>query len=94
MKLKVYCWQSGHLEFGTAAPEGTITIATVRNKAERAKVEVCCRHSRHNDDLLIPGIPEAESEEAAIDALVIFCQQLRQRGIETNWLITDEADAA
>ena len=94
MKLYAYCWQSGHLEFVRVAPEGTITIATIRTKAERARVEVCCRHCRHSDDLLIPGIPEAESEQAAIDALVLFCQQLRKRGIETNWLITDEASAA
>lgn len=91
--LKVYCWQSGHVEFGRKAPEGTITIATVYSVAQRGTVEACCRHSRHGDDLFIPGIPEANTEEDAISALQVFIDRLRDRGIETAW-ITDTSHAA
>lgn len=73
-----YCWASGLIEFGETLPEGALPIITVHSQAERDTVEVLARLS-HDNQLLVPGIPEAASQDEAREALVRFSRVIQER---------------
>ena len=66
-----WCWASGLIEIGDAVPAGGIKIAECPKSELRAVIEGVARHGKGGACLnrLVPGIPEAESEEAEADAL-------------------------
>lgn len=66
-----WCWQSGLIDVGPKAPEGAIVFA---KGMERPLVEVINVYARHGmgaaaDQLLVPGVPEAEEGDPKVDAL-------------------------
>lgn len=66
-----YAWRYGRIDFGRRVPGGAIEIA--KDRDEQRLRDLICATARHAYDgvtLLVPGVPEAESEEAAADALV------------------------
>ncbi|EIS9025516.1 host nuclease inhibitor protein [Salmonella enterica] len=76
--ITAYCWASGLIEFGHTLPEGALPIVTGSEKRVREKVEVLARHA-YNGDLLVPGIPEAASQNEACEALVRFSRVIHER---------------
>lgn len=67
----IYCWRSGLIGFGGKVPEGALPICP-NIKRLRERVEARARHSRTTQQLLVPGIPEAENSPAAAKALNDF----------------------
>lgn len=72
MTLIAYAWASGLIEFGEKYPEGALPILTGSDKEVKEVIEMLARHSRTNDQLLVPGVPEAEDQRSALDALIYF----------------------
>ncbi|EEN2744569.1 host nuclease inhibitor protein [Salmonella enterica subsp. enterica serovar Enteritidis] len=81
--ITAYCWASGLIEFGNTLPEGALHIVTGSEKKVRDVVEVLARHA-YNGELLVPGIPEAESIDEYREALFRFSCKVRERLINPN----------
>jgi len=69
-----WCWASGLIEFGEAAPAGSIVIASGAKSWLRTVVGALARQGKGNSagKLLVPGIPEADGQKAAGDALATW----------------------
>ncbi|EFB0319312.1 host nuclease inhibitor protein [Salmonella enterica] len=76
--ITAYCWASGLIEFGHTLPEGALPIVTGSEKQVREEVEVLARHA-YNGELLVPGIPEAESMDEYREALFRFSRVVQER---------------
>ncbi len=73
-----YCWRSGIIGFASSEseiPDDTIVLAKHVSKDKlHDAVAVRARHGRFDKILLVPGIPEAEDDEEALEALDKFIQ--------------------
>ncbi|ATA26609.1 host nuclease inhibitor protein [Brenneria goodwinii] len=78
MKLIAYAWASGLIEFGKTLPDGALPVIRGQDSAVREAIDVIARHSRVNDDLLVPGIPESDSQHEACDALIRFTSRVKE----------------
>ena len=67
--LIAYCDRQGIIDFGETLPEGRMPIHYGDAEELKEKVQVRSRHAYDGKTLLVPGIPEADSEEEALDAL-------------------------
>jgi hypothetical protein len=80
--IRAYCFPSGLIEFGNTIPRGAIIIARGQAETLRDFIEVKARHGyrtreirgrptkiRGSHMLLVPGVPEADNQIAAADAL-------------------------
>jgi hypothetical protein len=80
--MRAYCYASGHIEFGRVVPDGALPIARGPAKKLRDFIDAVARHGYRteckggrkqkipgSDMLLVPGIPEAPDQAAALDAL-------------------------
>jgi hypothetical protein len=71
-----WCWSSGLIEFGDegTVPEGAIVIAHGEKASLRGVVEVLAKRGRGESAglLLVPGVPEADTQEAKGDALAVW----------------------
>ena len=75
--ISAHAWRSGMIEFrhfGEPVPAGAMPLP----QADRELLVGMARHSRTDDWWLVPGVPEAEDEEAAKDAMFRFCFRLIQ----------------
>lgn len=68
-----YCYRSGEIEFGTSIPDGALPVGH-GGSAEKLRdiVEFNARHAYDGTTLLVPGIPEAETDNEANDAYRYF----------------------
>lgn len=68
-----WCWSSGLVEVGDVdgAPEGSIFIARGPKAFLHGALAALCRHGQGASvgKLLVPGVPAADSQMAAADAL-------------------------
>ena len=74
-----WCWASGLIEIGDVMPDGSadggaILIATGPKSPLTGQLRVVARHGKGASagKLLVPGVPEAEGQQAKADALDIF----------------------
>lgn len=84
-----YCWASGLIQFGRKVPDGAIEVARGTSHKLRSTVDVLARHGKGKSKgcLLVPGVPEAETQEAKGDALAAWlrwCAQRNYAGIVFN----------
>jgi len=79
MLMYAYAWRSGRIEFGRRVPKGALEIGYSNGRKFRNIIEVNARSGRGNDWLLVPGIPEAESDVEALAALKRFAELVRWR---------------
>lgn len=78
--LHAYCYRGGQIEFGANVPDGALPLGKSRNaKKLREVVEVNARRAYDGITLLVPGIPEADGDEAAHDARRYFCEIVELR---------------
>lgn len=70
--MKAYAWRNGRIEFGNKVPEGAICFASGKAKKVRAVVTATARQAYDGVTLLVPGVPEAENDDAAMDALITY----------------------
>jgi hypothetical protein len=69
MKMLAYCWATGEIGFADqSAPNGALPIG----RGEPDKIKAYCRLAHDGTNYLVPGIPEADSGEAGLDALMAF----------------------
>ncbi|MFN6055925.1 MAG: hypothetical protein ACK47C_07815 [Paracoccaceae bacterium] len=67
-----FCYRSGEIDTAPSLfPEGTIPFVRSRKGPAKLKeiIGVKARHAYDGKTLLVPGIPEAADDQAAIDAL-------------------------
>ncbi|EKY7765587.1 host nuclease inhibitor protein [Salmonella enterica] len=81
--ITAYCWASGLIEFGNTLPEGALSIVTGSEKQVRDEVTVMARHA-YSGDLLVPGIPEAASQDEGRVALERFSRVIQERLTHPN----------
>jgi len=77
-----YCYRSGQIRFGTKVPEGAIQVAKGPAKPLREMIRNVARHAYDGTTLLVPGVPEAETDEDAETALMRFCAWISPRVAE------------
>ena len=78
-KITAYAWRGGIIEFGSTTPKGAIELA--RSWEARLREVICAiaRHAYDGKTLLVPGIPEAETDAKAAEALDRFRDQVIRR---------------
>lgn len=89
--MRAFCWSSGLIEFGQRTPAGAIAIAHGPAAVLREFVGGYARHGYKtrlvngrptkipgSDHLLVPGVPEADLQLAAVDALTAWCQWIAE----------------
>jgi len=77
MSAVLYVWRSGVMRVGRQCPSGALALAT---GPERRLRQLMCARSRHAYDgrtRLLPGIPEADTEQQALKALNGFLDWMR-----------------
>ncbi|MBB4122943.1 hypothetical protein [Martelella radicis] len=70
MGVYAYCDRCGVIEFADCVddiPTGMLVFATGGDDL-KAKVETKARHGYDSDTLLVPGVPEASTDEEAMSA--------------------------
>jgi hypothetical protein len=86
-----YVWRSGLIEFGHFTPAGALPIFAFYDMPKLVEhVSGLARHAYppHEDDLLLPGIPEADDDMAALSSLYIFIGRVRQ-SLEAEFIGTE-----
>lgn len=77
--LAVYCHRSGVIGFARRAPKGVLVCGRGPDDHVRRAADAIARRGYDGKTLLVPGIPEAETEGAAFDAAVRFQKQIALR---------------
>lgn len=77
--MKARCYRGGQIGLGVREPKGAITFASGSARKLRAIVSAVARHAYDGKTLLVPGIPEAENDDAALAALERFQGEIRKR---------------
>jgi hypothetical protein len=77
--MKAFCWRTGKIEFGDRTPRGALTLLDGPEVDVRSSVIASARHAYDGHTLLVPGVPEAEDEVEAVDAVARFCSWLRKQ---------------
>lgn len=85
-ELSAWCWRSGLIEIGDRVPTGAIGLVRGPAGQLRKTLELMARHGQGASDgkLLVPGLPEAETEVAASDAVEAFLTWGRKRELVTE----------
>lgn len=78
-KIVAYAWRGGIIEFGASVPKGAIEIALAFEARLRNVICAVARHAYDGKTLLVPGIPEAVSDDEAANALDRFRDQVIRR---------------
>ena len=74
---RAHVWRTGKIVFrraGRPCPAGALPLPDV----PRALIEARARRAYDGKTLLVPGVPEAETGEGALDALLAFAASLRR----------------
>lgn len=82
IKITAYAWASGLIEFGETYPDGALPIITGEEKRVREIIGIRARHSRTNQKLLVPGVPEAGNQDDACSALIRFTDIVTKEYVE------------
>lgn len=80
--IRAYCYASGLIEFGNRVPQGAMVIARGPEQELRRYIDAKARHGYRTrsiggrraavpgtEHLLVPGVPEADSQSVAMAAL-------------------------
>lgn len=98
--MRAFCYATGLIEFGRKMPDGALPIASGPAKKLREFIEVKARHGYQThtvngrltkipgtDCLLVPGVPEAPGQLAAVDSLLAWKKWIKShapRGVEVT----------
>lgn len=82
-----YCWANGQIGFGTSVPDGAIFIAEGSDAQLRKVISIVARHGkgRMQGMLLVPGVPEAQTQRAKGDALGLWLAWCSQHPRRLRW---------
>ncbi len=76
---RAYCWRGGIIEFGPRIPDGALPLDRGTERSVRNRVEPLARRAYRKGVLLVPGIPEAETDEQALEAYRRFVELVRRK---------------
>lgn len=76
---RAYCWRGGIIEFGPRIPDGALPIDRGTERSVRRRVEPLARRAYKAGVLLVPGIPEAESDVDALAAYQRFVDLINRK---------------
>lgn len=83
-----YCYRSGQIGFARELPPGTLPISAAPDREHLSCViSANARLAYDGETLLVPGIPEADDEIDALDALHVFRARVERafgRGAEVR----------
>ncbi|SMH62867.1 host nuclease inhibitor protein [Azospirillum agricola] len=79
LPLAVFCYRSGEIGFSHIAPKGALVLGRGPAAHVRKAAEVVARHGYDGRTLLVPGIPEARTDEVALEAASWFRKQIKRR---------------
>ena len=79
--MYAFCWATGVISFGEIVPEGAIFIAFGPLKKVRALIWGTARLAYDGHTFLVPGIPEADDQIEARNALSAYLKWIGQRPI-------------
>lgn len=86
--ITAFCYANGVVRFTSPkrqrVPDGALMICKGTRKWLRANLEPACRVAYDNKTLLVPGIPEADSQGEALTALIKFRNWVQQRGTRST----------
>lgn len=83
--IRAFCFATGVIGFGADVPANAIEIAQSYSERHLKNfIEVKARHAYDGKTLLVPGVPEAENEKAAGNALG---EWLRWIGEDAHWAV-------
>lgn len=75
---KAYVYRSGLIGFADHIPRGTIPLLNQDGRSfTRDEIEGAARRSYDGKDLLVPGVPEAKTDQEAMRALKQWIEWLR-----------------
>ncbi|WP_311272361.1 MULTISPECIES: host nuclease inhibitor protein [unclassified Rhizobium] len=75
----IVCYRSGEAFVSRRIPKGSMKIVTGHGRRLLRILSVCARHAYDGKTLLVPGLPEADSDLQAIEAVKGFEVMLRKR---------------
>ncbi len=70
--MKAFVWRSGQVKVGDVVPDGAIEIAEGDDYALRTAIMAVSTRAYDERSYMVPGIPEAEDDDAAMEALLAF----------------------
>jgi hypothetical protein len=85
--MRAFCYRSGEIEFGTKIPGGAMPLGVSRRSTKlREIVGVLARRAYDGQTLLVPGVPEADDDDMALDAVRYMreCITMRLKG-QRGW---------
>jgi predicted ATPase len=79
--IVAYAYRNGKIIFSRSKRDRALPVAKryARNRRYREVISTVARHGYKRGVLLVPGIPEAVSEKAALEALLRFNQEVIKR---------------
>ncbi|AQU89228.1 hypothetical protein B0W47_16745 (plasmid) [Komagataeibacter nataicola] len=78
--MYAYCYRGGQIEFGEKMPEGALPLGNDEDsKKLMDAVRTNARLAYDNKTLLVPGIPEAGSDDDALEAWRYFREIIEWR---------------
>lgn len=72
----VVCYRSGEVFVARRVPKGTIKVVAGHGKRLKRVLLVEARHAYDGSTLLVPGVPEAQTDLQAMFAVKAFEQRL------------------
>ncbi|NSZ08247.1 host nuclease inhibitor protein [Agrobacterium tumefaciens] len=75
----IVCYRSGEAFVSRRVPKGTMRIVTGHGRRLKRILSVCARHAYDGKTLLVPGLPEADTDLQAVTAVKHFEQMLWER---------------
>lgn len=97
-QARALCWRSGQIEVRDGLgrdPYGAIRVATGPLEALDDVIGATARLAYDNKTLLVPGVPEAEDDDAAATALERYAAWIRSRleahGCQLTIAVTEAA---
>lgn len=79
-QIRAYCFRSGQIGFQPMRermPDGSLLVATGPEKIVGPLVRGLARLAYDNETYLVPGCPEAQTEDEAFKAFMTFFDRVR-----------------
>ncbi len=76
---RIVCYRSGEVFVSRRVPKGALQIVTGHGRRLNRVLGVCARHAYDGKTLLVPGLPEADTDLQAVEAVRQFKQMLLKR---------------
>ncbi|MEO1670167.1 MAG: host nuclease inhibitor protein [Cyanobacteria bacterium J06631_2] len=71
------CDRRGVIEFGEKVPEGNLPLHYGEEAQVKERISVVARHAYDNKTLLVPGVPEADNDDEAVDKLSAWIKHFK-----------------